>query len=83
MDGKVLYVDLTATQERHGAEEITMAALEADAATDVASDLQEDTLLHFYQRFRNLMFDAIERPIIGIRLTRNKRIACVSCIKVL
>ena len=47
--------------------------------------MQEGTLLHFHQRFGDLAFDTIERmarePASGIRLTSNKRAACVSCME--
>ena len=60
MDSKVLYVGETTTQEWHGADEAIMATLEAGAITDVVSDVQEGTLLHFHQRFRHLAINAIE-----------------------
>ena len=68
---------MTATQDRCGASEAIMATLEAGVTTDVASDVQEGTLLHFHQRFGLLEFDTIERmawdPASGIRLTSNSR----------
>ena len=79
MASNVLYVEMTATHDRHGAGEAIMATLEADATTDVASDVQEGTLMHFHQRFGHLAFDTIERmarvPASGVRLTSNKRMA--------
>ena len=62
-----------------------MAALEAHAMDGDANDMHEASLLHWLQRLGHLAFDPIERmardPSSGIRLTRNKRMACVSCLE--
>lgn len=85
IDSNVLYVERTATRGKHGAGDAIMTALEAGATTDVTSDVQEGTLLHFHQRFGHLAFDTIERmardPASGIRLTSNKRMVRVSCME--
>ena len=85
MKSNVLYVKVSAKKERQRAGDTIMAALELGASADVASDVQEGTLLHFHQRFGPLAFDTIELmardPASGIRLTSNKRMACVSCME--
>ena len=48
MDGNVLYVDITATEEKYAAGEAIMAAIEACATTNVTSDVQEGTLQQLY-----------------------------------
>ena len=82
MYSNVMYVDVIATKERRGAGEAIMAVLEAGATSNLASEAQKVTMLHFHQRFENLALDAIvcmaQNPASRIRLTSNKRMACVS-----
>ena len=63
MGSNILYVDVTATQERHGADNAIMAKVEVDAITDVISDVQDGTLLHLHQRLGHLALDTIERMV--------------------
>uniref|UniRef100_A0AAV1UMW7 Uncharacterized protein n=1 Tax=Peronospora matthiolae TaxID=2874970 RepID=A0AAV1UMW7_9STRA len=85
IDSNVLYVKTTATRERHRAGDAIVAALEARAMDGDADDMHEASLLHWHQRLGHLAFDTIERmardPSSGIRLTSNKRMACVSCLE--
>uniref|UniRef100_A0AAV1VF27 Retrovirus-related Pol polyprotein from transposon TNT 1-94-like beta-barrel domain-containing protein n=1 Tax=Peronospora matthiolae TaxID=2874970 RepID=A0AAV1VF27_9STRA len=81
----VLYNKTTSTRERHSSEEVIIFALEALATNDDADGAHEASLLHWHQRLGHLAFDTIGRtardPASGIRLTRNKRMACMSCLK--
>uniref|UniRef100_A0AAV1VI13 Integrase catalytic domain-containing protein n=1 Tax=Peronospora matthiolae TaxID=2874970 RepID=A0AAV1VI13_9STRA len=62
-----------------------MAALEAHATETNADEPHEASLLHWHQRLGHVAFDTIERmardPASGIRLSNNKRMACVSCLE--
>ena len=70
MDSNVLYDRRDRNAKKYGTGDAIMAALEAGATTNVASEVQEGTLLHFHQRFGHLAFDTIERmardPASGI-----------------
>ena len=85
IDSNVLYVKTTATRGRHSAGDAIMAALEAHAMDGDADDMHEASLLHWHQRLGRLAFDTIGRmardPSSGIRLTSDKRMACVSCLE--
>ena len=83
----VMYIVTTATREKEGADgDAIMPALEAHATGTNADEPHEASLLQWHQRLGRLAFDTIERmrrdPTSGIRLSSNKRIACVSCLEV-
>uniref|UniRef100_A0AAV1TRZ9 Retrovirus-related Pol polyprotein from transposon TNT 1-94-like beta-barrel domain-containing protein n=1 Tax=Peronospora matthiolae TaxID=2874970 RepID=A0AAV1TRZ9_9STRA len=84
-DSNVLYVETTATSRRHGAGDAILAALEAHSADASADDAHEASLLHWHQRIGHLAFDTIVRmardPASGIKLSSDKRMACVSCME--
>uniref|UniRef100_A0AAV1TI68 Uncharacterized protein n=1 Tax=Peronospora matthiolae TaxID=2874970 RepID=A0AAV1TI68_9STRA len=86
IDSNVLYVVTKATRDKEGAGgDAIMAALEAHATETNADEPHEASLLHWHQRLGHLAFDTIERmardPASGIRLSNNKRMACVSCLE--
>ena len=85
IDSNVLCVETTATRGRHSAKYAIMAALEALETNDDADGAHEASVLHWDQRLGHIAFDTIERmvrdPASGIRLTRNKRMAYVSCLE--
>lgn len=54
MDSNMLCVNVTAINSRQGTGNVHMVVLEGCATTDVANDVQEDTLLHFHQRIPHL-----------------------------
>uniref|UniRef100_A0AAV1T191 Integrase catalytic domain-containing protein n=1 Tax=Peronospora matthiolae TaxID=2874970 RepID=A0AAV1T191_9STRA len=84
-DSNVLYVETTATSRRHGDGDAILTALEAHSAEASADDAHEATLLHWHQRLGHLAFDTIVRmardPASGIKLSSDKRMACVSCME--
>uniref|UniRef100_A0AAV1T508 Uncharacterized protein n=1 Tax=Peronospora matthiolae TaxID=2874970 RepID=A0AAV1T508_9STRA len=83
-DSNVLYGE-TATSRRHGAGDAILAALEAHSAEASADDAHVASLLHWHQRLGHLAFDTIVRmardPASGIKLSSDKRMACVSCME--
>uniref|UniRef100_A0AAV1U6N4 Integrase catalytic domain-containing protein n=1 Tax=Peronospora matthiolae TaxID=2874970 RepID=A0AAV1U6N4_9STRA len=86
IDSNLLYVVKKATRDKEGAGgDAIMAALEAHATETNADEPHESSLLHWHQRIGYLSFDTIERmardPASGIRLSNNKRMACVSCLE--
>uniref|UniRef100_A0AAV1TAZ2 GAG-pre-integrase domain-containing protein n=1 Tax=Peronospora matthiolae TaxID=2874970 RepID=A0AAV1TAZ2_9STRA len=86
IDSNVLYVVKKATRDKEGAGgDAIMAALEANATEINADEPHEASLLHWHQRLGHLAFKTIERmardPVSGIRLSNNKRMACVSCLE--
>uniref|UniRef100_A0AAV1T9S2 Uncharacterized protein n=1 Tax=Peronospora matthiolae TaxID=2874970 RepID=A0AAV1T9S2_9STRA len=86
IDSNVLYVVTKATRDKEGAGGDTiMAALEAHATETNVDEPHEASLLYWHQRLGHLAFDTIERmardPASGIRLSNNRRMACVSCLE--
>ena len=84
-DSNVLYVQTPVKCGGHGAGDAIMAALEANSVDASADDAHEASLLHWHQRLGHLAFDTIVRmardPASGIKLSSNKRMACVSCLE--
>ena len=48
IDSNVMYVETTATRERHSAEDAIMAALKTRAVNSDADDVHEALLLHWH-----------------------------------